>query len=85
MAFAVAVTVGLLFGKIWLRLGQWDDEVENRGFGYGFEGPLEWVVVLGKAAACAAGASLNEAVLTGGNDNVIVPVVLWVLVRGVRL
>ena len=37
------------------------------------------------AALCAAGASLNEAVLTGGNDNVIVPVILWVLVRGVRL
>ncbi|KAF2109019.1 hypothetical protein BDV96DRAFT_248256 [Lophiotrema nucula] len=85
LAFAVAVTIGLLFGKIWLRLGQWDDQSEQRGFGYGFEGPLEWVIVLGKAAACAAGASLNEAVLTGGNDNVIVPVVLWVLVRGVRL
>jgi len=40
---------------------------------------------VGKAGVCALGASLNEAVLTGGNDNVIVPVVLWVLVRGVGL
>jgi hypothetical protein len=26
-----------------------------------------------------------EAVLTGANDNVVVPVVLWLLVKGVRL
>jgi dolichol kinase len=49
----------------------------------------EWIVpaltTTVKATLCAAGASLNEAVLTGGNDNVVVPVVLWVLVRGVGL
>jgi dolichol kinase len=77
LAFAIAVTIGLVFGKVWLRLGQW----EAGGFG----SILEWPVVIGKAALCAAGASLNEAVLTGGNDNVVVPVVLWVLVRGVNL
>ncbi|KAF2845104.1 phosphatidate cytidylyltransferas-like protein [Plenodomus tracheiphilus IPT5] len=90
-AFAVAVTVGLVAGKGWLVLG-W-------GSGGGGGGGGEWVamigqgwrcvgdvgVVLGKAVVCAMGASLNEAVLTGGNDNVVVPVVLWVLVRGVRL
>ncbi|KAF2740467.1 hypothetical protein EJ04DRAFT_507993 [Polyplosphaeria fusca] len=80
-AFAAAVTVGLLFGKVWLRLGQWDDA----GGSMGFQSLSEWVLVVTKAFVCAAGASLNEAVLTGGNDNVIVPVVLWLLVRGVRL
>ena len=38
-----------------------------------------------KACLAAVGASLTEAVLTGGNDNVIVPVVLWLLVRGLNL
>jgi dolichol kinase len=79
LAFALAVTLGLVLGKAWLAVGwsvyrkSWEDWVSGAG-----------VTVL-KAAICAAGASLNEAVLTGGNDNVIVPVVLWVLVRGVRL
>ncbi|KAF2134128.1 hypothetical protein P153DRAFT_372595 [Dothidotthia symphoricarpi CBS 119687] len=79
LAFAVAVTIGLLFGKAWLYVGWGDGSVR----------PQTWVRdalwVTGKAALCAAGASLNEAVLTGGNDNVVVPVVLWVLVRGVGL
>jgi dolichol kinase len=75
LAFAIAVTVGLVFGKAWLRLGQWHDD-----------GAAEsWPVIVAKAAVSACGASLNEAVLTGGNDNVIVPVILWLLVRGVRL
>jgi dolichol kinase len=67
LAFAVAVIVGLVFGKVWLHIG-WEKVQMQR-----------------TAAICAVGASLNEAVLTGGNDNVIVPVVLWVLIRGVRL
>ncbi len=37
--------------------------------------------LLSKMGACAAIASLTEAVLTGGNDNVIVPVVLWTCVK----
>jgi dolichol kinase len=57
------------------------------GWGDGKLGMVKLVrrvlVTTAKAAVCAAGASLNEAVLTGGNDNVVVPVVLWVLVRGV--
>ena len=83
LAFAAAVTAGLVFGKAWLALGQWndDDGSERSVTGWVTEG----VTVVAKAALCAAGASLNEAVLTGGNDNVIVPVVLWLLVRGVRL
>jgi dolichol kinase len=34
-----------------------------------------------KTAVCASLASLTEAVLTGGNDNVVVPVVLWGCVK----
>ncbi|PSN60534.1 hypothetical protein BS50DRAFT_639951 [Corynespora cassiicola Philippines] len=80
LAFAVAVTVGLVAGKIWLGFG-WNDAIRRSVTEWAVEG----ITVVVKAAVCAAGASLNEAVLTGGNDNVIVPVVLWVLVRGVRL
>ncbi|EFQ92968.1 hypothetical protein PTT_09803 [Pyrenophora teres f. teres 0-1] len=79
VAFAVAVTVGLVFGKVWLWAGWRHGHQPANGW------VLETAVTVGKAALCAAGASLNEAVLTGGNDNVIVPVILWVLVRGVRL
>jgi dolichol kinase len=83
LAFAVAVTVGLVLGKTWLHVG-WDDSLLAQS-----SSATHWardsVVMTAKAALCAAGASLNEAVLTGGNDNVIVPVILWVLVRGVGL
>ncbi|KAK4155465.1 dolichol kinase sec59 [Chaetomidium leptoderma] len=34
-----------------------------------------------RTAVCASLASLTEAVLTGGNDNVVVPVVLWTCVK----
>ncbi|KAF1836746.1 hypothetical protein BDW02DRAFT_587126 [Decorospora gaudefroyi] len=82
LAFAVAVTVGLVGGRVWLHLGWHDVGARPKTVG---EGSRDAMVTVGKAALCAAGASLNEAVLTGGNDNVIVPVILWVLVRGVRL
>lgn len=82
LAFAVAVTVGLVLSRVWLLAGWGDPQAEEKS-------RLGWtrdaLLALGKAGVCAAGASLNEAVLTGGNDNVIVPVVLWVLVRGMRL
>ncbi|KAJ4344703.1 dolichol kinase [Didymosphaeria variabile] len=80
LAFAVAVTVGLVLGKVWLIVG-WGPQSERTFVEWGLEG----VKMVIKAAVCAAGASLEEAVLTGGNDNVVVPVVLWVLVRGVGL
>ncbi|KAL2257212.1 hypothetical protein VTK26DRAFT_506 [Humicola hyalothermophila] len=38
-----------------------------------------------KTAACASLASMTEAVLTGGNDNVIVPVVLWGCVKSLMV
>jgi hypothetical protein len=34
-----------------------------------------------RTAVCSSLASLTEAVLTGGNDNVVVPVVLWGCVK----
>lgn len=82
LAFAVAVTIGLLFARVWLHLGWGDVNATPRTT---VELVVDASLTIAKAALCAAGASLNEAVLTGGNDNVIVPVVLWVLVRGVRL
>ncbi|KAL9096169.1 MAG: hypothetical protein Q9165_001692 [Trypethelium subeluteriae] len=82
-AFVGAVTAGLLFGKAWLRFGGWEG-VAAGGIG-GWGSWEEWSMVGLKASLAACGASLMEAVLTGGNDNVIVPVVLWLLVRGVRL
>jgi dolichol kinase len=82
LAFAVAVTAGLVFGKAWLYAGWGSGHMASKTVGRLM---LDAAMTMGKASICAAGASLNEAVLTGGNDNVIVPVVLWVLVRGVRL
>ncbi len=38
-----------------------------------------------RAAVCATMASLTEAVLTGGNDNVVVPVILWTCVKSFGL
>jgi dolichol kinase len=43
---------------------------------------LGWVGTVVKAGIAGAAASLMEAVLTGGNDNVVVPIVLWILVKG---
>lgn len=74
LAFATAVVSGLVLARFWLLYGGW--------FG---DGGDAWMLFLGKAVAAAVGASLTEAVLTGGNDNVIVPVVLWLLVRGLGL
>ncbi|QIX00038.1 hypothetical protein AMS68_005555 [Peltaster fructicola] len=77
-AFASAVTLGLLFGKIWLWMGGWHD-VEP------LHSTLDWAIWMVKAISCACGASFMEAVLTGANDNVTCPVALWLLVRGMRL
>ncbi|KAL1903124.1 dolichol kinase [Sporothrix stenoceras] len=38
-----------------------------------------------RAAVCATIASLKETVLTGGNDNVVVPVILWTCVKSFGL
>ncbi|KAJ8603573.1 hypothetical protein MRB53_042116 [Persea americana] len=76
-AFASAVIAGLLFGRWWLDFGGW-----QRTGGGSKDG---MVLVFGKAAVAACGASFTEAVLTSANDNVVVPIVLWLLVRGLKL
>lgn len=90
-AFALAVTVGLMFGKFYLALGGWDDgggdswgAIQESSI-YDFLFSRCWVVTLVKAMVSACGASFMEAVLTGANDNVVVPVVLWLLVKGLRV
>lgn len=72
VAFAVAVFVGLLSASVWLRIGRWP--VAGGG--------TSLLTSARNAAVCSSMASLTEAVLTGGNDNVIVPVVLWTCVKG---
>ena len=74
VAFAVAVTTGLGVAKAWLRVGGWIGNNDD-----------SWALTLGKAVSASCVASLTEAVLTGGNDNVVVPVVLWLLVKGLRI
>ncbi|RPB24076.1 hypothetical protein L211DRAFT_879537, partial [Terfezia boudieri ATCC MYA-4762] len=72
MAFMGAVGVGLTIARWWLgKLG---------GAGVTWGG-----VVWAKIWAAAAGAAMLEAVVTGGNDNVVVPVGMWVVVRGLGL
>ncbi|KAK3499300.1 uncharacterized protein B0T23DRAFT_14221 [Neurospora hispaniola] len=44
-----------------------------------------WSMTVVKTAVCACMASLTEAVLTGGNDNVVVPVVLWTCVKSMNM
>lgn len=71
-AFTTAVFLGLMAAHTWLRLGGWaatNGHVDT------------WQTTMKKTGACAGMASLTEAVLTGGNDNVIVPVALWACVK----
>jgi dolichol kinase len=78
-AFAVAVTIGLLVAKSWVRFGGWPEvhaRQAPRPFDVGF-----WGVEVTKMFLCGCGASFMEAVLTGANDNVVVPVALWLLVK----
>ncbi|PGH27992.1 hypothetical protein AJ80_00247 [Polytolypa hystricis UAMH7299] len=77
-AFAVAVFLGLIMARIWLVLGGWDRSVSLWSITQG-------IIILVKSAIAASASSLTEAVLTGGNDNVVVPLVLWLLVRGLRI
>ncbi|KKA27863.1 hypothetical protein TD95_003242 [Thielaviopsis punctulata] len=72
VAFAMAVCGGLMAASGWMRVGRWPvDE------------PVEFGRAAGHALGCGTLASLTEAGLTGGNDNVIVPVVLWICVKSV--
>lgn len=76
LAFAVAVVLGLSLAKRGIRLGGWNAGSSSRD---------DWMTTLLKSTVAASGASLTETVLTGGNDNVIVPVVLWLLVQGLAI
>ncbi|KAK3296994.1 uncharacterized protein B0H64DRAFT_338589 [Chaetomium fimeti] len=96
-AFAAAVFVGLMVAALWLRVGGWAvagasfDHHHHHQAESGMESlmsVLDWAVLwpwlrveVPKTVACASLASLTEAVLTGGNDNVVVPVVLWGCVK----
>jgi dolichol kinase len=84
-AFAIAVTVGLLFAKSWVRFGGWEEvyasssTTDSNGLlGNSVGG---WGIEVAKMFVCGCGASFMEAVLTGANDNVVVPVALWLLVK----
>lgn len=74
-AFAVAVFVGLVAGSLWLRIGGWPITGGTPGIWRGLGREIRG------AGVCASVASLTEAVLTGGNDNVVVPVVVWTCVK----
>ena len=74
LAFAIAVVCGLVSARAWLLFGGWAGDTGDA-----------WTASVGKAGIAGCGASLTEAVLTGGNDNVIVPVILWLLVRGLEM
>ncbi|OAL74264.1 hypothetical protein A7D00_2296 [Trichophyton violaceum] len=71
-SFAAAVFIGLVTARVWLVGGGWEARVD-------------WILTIVKSAFAAVASSFMEAVLTGGNDNVVVPLVLWLLVRGLRL
>jgi dolichol kinase len=73
-AFATAVTLGLVVGKAWLLYGQWADPMAELG-------SWKWGETMTKAAIAGCAVSGMEAALTGGNDNVVVPLVLWIMVR----
>lgn len=74
LSFVVAVVLGLNLARVWLLVGGWDGDSSD-----------PWGTTIWKTTVAATGASLTEAVLTGGNDNVIVPIILWLLVRGLRI
>lgn len=74
LAFAFAVTCGLIVCWSWLRLGGWIPRHEES---------FAWA--LAKSGIAGLGASLLESTLTAANDNVVVPVGLWLLVRGLEL
>ena len=73
VAFAIAVTVGLMFAYVWLRIGGWT------------EWQFDMTAALTKCVVAGLGASLLESVLTAANDNVVVPIGLWLLVKGLAI
>ncbi|RMZ77116.1 hypothetical protein DV737_g4530, partial [Chaetothyriales sp. CBS 132003] len=89
LAFAVAVTVGLMASYLWLRLGHWaaasDADQKDSNADSNINLALHLLRILTKCLIAGCGASLLESVLTSANDNVVVPVALWLLVRGLKV
>lgn len=73
-AFAAAVMMGLIASWLWLRVGGWVP----------FD-LTELPLAVLKTGLAGAGASVMESTLTAANDNVVVPVGLWLLVRGLSI
>lgn len=71
IAFVVAVGSALVMAKAWLRIGGWPSNNDD-----------SWLITVGKASSAACLASLTEAIVTGGNDNIIVPIIFWICVKG---
>lgn len=74
LAFAAVVTAGLLAAHTWRSVGGWAGPEKTH-----------WIPVCSRAVVAATGASLTESLLTGANDNVVVPMMLWLLVRGLGI
>lgn len=81
VAFAAAVWCGLLAVRAWLVVGGWAVTGAESAGGEASTARF-WLTTSCKAILAASGTSATEAILTGCNDNVVVPVVLWLLVRG---
>lgn len=79
-AFASAVTLGLSVGWLYLRLGGWVSFDQYNSEDYCSISVLG-AVVMGKCLAAGVAASILEATLTAANDNVVVPIGLWLVVR----
>ncbi|MCJ1400614.1 hypothetical protein MMC11_003821 [Xylographa trunciseda] len=74
IAFAVAVVLGLGTARAWLLIGGWEGDSGD-----------SWLLMLAKTAIAAGVSSMTESVLTGCNDNTVVPLILWLLVRGLKI
>lgn len=81
VAFAAAVSCGLLAVRAWLVVGGWP-VAGTESASLSTSTVRFWLWTTCKAVLAAGGTSATEAILTGCNDNVVVPIVMWLLVRG---
>lgn len=73
-AFAAAVLLGLVISKVWLKLGGWQSNNND-----------SYTMTFFKSGIAACVASIAEAAIKGVNDNVIVPIILWLCVKGLNI
>jgi len=90
IAFTLAVAAGLLMGKVGLISGGF--QAGRNGIARGgltaLKTGMRWdraAGVAGKVFLAGGIGSLVEAVVTGGNDNIVLPLVLWLTVRGLGI